>query len=629
MHPLSRLLILIAVLVLPPIPFLWWGWPYVGSPQGFGAVLTILLSYGGWLGTVAAFVQITGIPWREWFQPPKSERHEPKPPPPQQPVLSTSLDRLHSIPPPLPDFIGRANEIEQLVADLTPHPSPERRGEKGAVISGVAGMGGIGKTQLAYVVAHRIAAHYPDAQILIDCRGTAKQPPPPTELMREIIHAFDPTADLRQITDAEIAALYRALLNGKRALILLDNAADAAQVEPLLPPPGCALLITSRRHFVLPGLSPLRLDVMPPAEATALLRQICPRLAGAVGAADEIAHLCGYLPLALRIAGSTLAEHTDLTPARYIERLRAQRLKVLKAPDDPEGNVEATLEASYALLTPDLQTRWRALAVFPASFDVFAAASVWDVDEDKAFDTLSELVRLSLLDYTLSLPPVGGRYSLHDLLRDLADARLSDAERDTAHLQHALLYLGGMSVAQQLYRQGGNAMLRGLALFDTEWQNIRAGQAWAAARMDASEDAARLCNYYVSTAVDCLALRLHPRERIAWLEAALAAARKLGEKKNEGNHLGNLGLAYAALGETRKAIEYYEQALAIAREIGDRYSEGIHMFNLGVVYEKPLRSPCRRSKSLRQSNRRMRNGRGGSWRGCVEKNERPRIAPPM
>ncbi|MCX7840913.1 MAG: DUF4062 domain-containing protein, partial [Anaerolineae bacterium] len=357
------------------------------------------------------------------------------------------LTTLHSIPPPLPDFIGRAHEIEQLVTALTKPAS-----HVGAIITGVAGMGGIGKTQLAYVVAHKIAAHYPDAHILVDCRGTSKSPPSPSELMRQVIQTFEPTADLRQATDAEIAALYCSLLNGKRALILLDNVADAAQVKPLLPPPGCALLITSRRYVTLPGLQPLRLDVLSPAEALALLQEICPRLAHAsvAQARDEIARLCGYLPLALRIAASTLAAHPDLTPARYIERLRAQRLKVLKSPDDPEGNVEATLESSYQLLSADWQTRWRALAVFPASFDVSAAASVWNVDADTAFDTLSELVRLSLLDYrpfdsAQGKPPtadkngglpsvVGGRYYLHDLLRDLADARLSDTERDTAHL---------------------------------------------------------------------------------------------------------------------------------------------------------------------------------------------------
>ena len=598
--------VLIGILVLPPIPFLWFGWSHIGSPQGFAAILAVVFSYGGWLAALAAFVQITGIPWREWFESPKPQPSASQAPPTPPPVYAP-LSALRSIPSPPADFTGRANELAQLVADLSPVPSPDREGVRGGVISGLTGMGGIGKTALALVVARKLAAQFSDAQIFVDMRGTAATPTTPTDAMRQIIHAFEPTADLRQATDAEIAALYCSLLDGKRALLLLDNAANAAQVKPLVPPPTCALLVTSRRHFTLPGLQPLRLDVMGETDARDLLLKIAPRLTPSPqwgegrgeGIADDIARLCGYLPLALRIAGSTLATRVDLSPAEYIARLRQRKLATLKSDDE---DVEAVFGYSYDLLSSDMQARWRALAVFPAPFDAPAAAAVWAMDADAARDALSEFVRLSLLDFIgegetgrvgereTSLPlspspalPIS-RYSLHDLLRAYADARLRDDERETARLRHAQHYLEVARAAQQLYLQGGDNARAGLARFDAEWLHIQQGQAWATTNRETSEDAARLCSDYPDAAIHCLALRLHRRELVAWLEKAIAAARQLGIKYREGSHLGNLGHAHAELGEVQQAIGYYEQALAIKREIGDRRGEGTNLGGLGFAY---------------------------------------------
>src|SRR5208282_472567 len=100
------------------------------------------------------------------------------------------------------------------------------------------------------------------------------------------------------------------------------------------------------------------------------------------------------------------------------------------------------------------------------------------------------------------------------------------------------------------------------------------GQSWAVARAGQDDGSDRLASGYPDACVYCLDLRQHPRERLVWLEAALAAARRLRDRAAEAVHLGNLGLTNADLGETRRAIEFYEQRLAIAREIGDRRGEG-------------------------------------------------------
>ncbi len=128
-------------------------------------------------------------------------------------------------------------------------------------------------------------------------------------------------------------------------------------------------------------------------------------------------------------------------------------------------------------------------------------------------------------------------------------------------------------------------MLQGLRLFDLEWENIQAGQAWAVKNADWEPRALRLCYDYPNAGAYVLDLRLHPRDRIAWLETGLQSARKQDNKYREGVMLGNLGIAYENLGDYTKAIERYQQELQIAREIGDRRGEGNALGNLGLAYE--------------------------------------------
>src|SRR5262249_51797921 len=121
-------------------------------------------------------------------------------------------------------------------------------------------------------------------------------------------------------------------------------------------------------------------------------------------------------------------------------------------------------------------------------------------------------------------------------------------------------------------------------LFDLERGNIEAGQAWAANHATSDDQATQLCSDYPNSGMYCLSLRQHPRERIRWREAGLAAARSLKNRGAEGAHLCNLGIAYRQLGEHRRAIDYYEQQLKIEREIRHRLGEGSALRCLGVAY---------------------------------------------
>jgi tetratricopeptide (TPR) repeat protein len=471
----------------------------------------------------------------------------------------SAVQVLHQLPAPAADFTGREKELAELEAAIV---------EGAVAISGIRGMGGVGKTALALVLAQRLCDRYPDAQIYLDLQGTSGDPLTPADAMAHVIRAFQRDARLPD-SQAELAAMYRSLLHGKRVLLLIDNAAGRAQVEPLIGPPGCVLLLTSRRRFTLPGLRALNLDALPEGDARALLLRICARIGSAVG---DLARACSCLPLALRVAGSALEEREDLPVEVYLDRLRRGRERF------PE--VDASLNVSYELLTDHLQRIWRLLAVFPAAFDALGAQAVLDVEPDDAQDALSELVRYSLVQWDSDAE----RYNLHDLARDFAHHRQTKQERGQAARRHAVHYALVLAVGDHLYLEGGRGVLSGLRLFDLERHNIEAGQKWAVARLHEDEQAASLCSAYANAGTYCLNLRLHPAERILWLEAAANACRSAGDRRGMAGHLGNLGRAYSALGDVPRAIEHYEQALAISREIGDRRGEGTWLGNLGSAY---------------------------------------------
>jgi len=475
-------------------------------------------------------------------------------------LSSIAPTRLHEVPRPPADFTGREDELRELLASIE---------VGGVAISGLQGMGGIGKTALAFKLVELLKPRYPDAQFFLDLKGASTQPLTVAETLAHVVRAYHPAAKLPD-SESELGGLYRSVLEGQRAVLLMDNAANAEQVELLIPPAGCLLLVTSRQHFTVPGLAAKNLDTLSAADARNLLLTIAPRIETQ---ADEIAALCGHLPLALRLAAAAMVKYRNLSPADYVRRLqdRQQRLQL----------IDASLSLSYELLSEELRERWRWLAVFPDTFAGDAAAAVWEVEVDDARDILGELMATSLMEWNES----SGRYRQHDLARLFADAKLTVEERAVVQKPFAKHYKDMLAAANELYKEGGESLLRGLALFDLEWGNIQEGHARVTAQTDVADtDVARLGMTYPDAGAYVLYLRQHSREWIRWLEIALTAARRLQHRKGEGNALGNLGTAYKNLGETRRAIEFHEQALPILRKIGDRRGEGGVLGNLGTAY---------------------------------------------
>jgi tetratricopeptide (TPR) repeat protein len=480
------------------------------------------------------------------------------------------------LPAPVPDFVGRADAIERLAQALC--------GANGrAAISGVRGLGGVGKTQLAYTVARRVAGDFPDGQILLALRGAGADPMTPQLAIQTVIRAFDRAAALPDDL-AQLQAIYASALGGKRVLILVDDARDKAQVEPLLPPTGCALLVTSRNHFTLPGMTSHELSALPEPDAVTLVWEICARIADD-GA--RLAKLCGYLPLALRVSASVLENDATLPVASYLDRLERERLALLRDPDDPHADVEASLRLSYDALDDVARNVLCQLSVFAAPFDLAAADAVLipeagsphhHVTASPCQDLLGLLYRRSLLEWNAEK----ARYRLHDLVRAFGAARLMEAE--SVWERYARYYARVAARARDLYLNGGDQIALALTLFDTERPHIDAGWSWARARAG-EETADLLVLNYANAVIYIGGLRYDSQhEQISQFEAALAAARRLKSKKQEEVALGNLGKIYADFSEYQLAIEAYEQYLELARTLGDRFGEANALGGLGTAY---------------------------------------------
>src|SRR5262247_440634 len=492
---------------------------------------------------------------------------------------------FHQLPPPLPEFVGRSAELVELYAARANHD---------VRVLSVQGPGGAGKTTLALKLADQLKIHYPDAQFYIDLKGASPQPLSVIEAQSAVIRAYLPTVCLPE-NEVELDRLYHSVLMGKRVLLLLDNAAGAQQVAPLIASDGCITIVTSRDQLALPGMFSKQLGSLSPSEARDFLMRIVPRIDGQ---AAKVSELCDHLPLALRLAASALLISADLKVADYVQRMerlqwagpasdrasreRGQQLAAARQPlhQPPLHPVDAVLSMSYDLLVPGLQKLWRMLAVFRDTFDVSAAASVWQITPVRTNNALDRLMAYSLIERNRAT----GRYRLHDLAARFAETRSNEQEMTVARQRFSAHYQSVLHEADALYEQGGESLRRGLGLVDLEWSNIQEGQVWAATHVDDDHAARELCNSYPDAGRYVLELRQRPRERIRWSEAALTAAQKLNQRNAAVRHLVALGDSYNDLAEVHHAMGCYEQALEIAREACDRRGEAEALSGLGAAH---------------------------------------------
>jgi DNA-binding SARP family transcriptional activator/tetratricopeptide (TPR) repeat protein len=319
--------------------------------------------------------------------------------------------RPRQLPADLDDFTGRSTESAELGRLLT---RPAR-----SVVVAITGKAGVGKSALAVRVAHEVSDQFGDGQLYVRLGGAGTSPSESATVLATLLVALGVHPHgVPQDVEAR-AAMYRSQLAGRQVMVVLDDVATMAQVRPLLPgSAGCAVLVTSRTQLV--GAHTVHLDVLDPADSVRLLASIAgsKRTSAEPDATAAVAHYCGNLPLALRIAASRLARRGRWTVAHLAERLADEgtRLNELRI-DDLEAR--ASLAWSYDALDEPQQRAFRLLSLLDAAdFPSWVLAALLDVDPARAQDVMDSLADVHLLELCEA-----DRYRFHDLLRVFARER--------------------------------------------------------------------------------------------------------------------------------------------------------------------------------------------------------------
>ncbi|MEU9918868.1 helix-turn-helix domain-containing protein [Streptomyces sp. NPDC051001] len=343
----------------------------------------------------------------------------------------------------VPDFTGREQELAGLEALVNGTRT------RAAVLFGP---GGQGKTTLAAEAVRRLSGAFPDGCVCVQLHGMSESPLPAAEALVLLLTALGHPPDRIPVDPVAREAVYRAALAGRRALVVLDDAADESQTRPLLPDAeGSFVLVTSRRPLAgLEGVRRIRLGGLSGGESARLLERILgtPRTGGQPEAITRLTELCGHLPLALRIVGNRLSSRPSWTPARLVGQLadEERRLSALVAGDLA---VRSALALSYGQLTDPHRMLLRRLALLPGhDTGPDLAAVLGGEDPLTTEDSLDLLVDRGLLEETSPR-----RYALHDLVRLFARERLRDEEGDpdTVHIKVADWLLRSASAAGRLF----------------------------------------------------------------------------------------------------------------------------------------------------------------------------------
>ena len=345
--------------------------------------------------------------------------------PAASPVTAPAREALpvSQLPPAVADFTGRVPQAAEL-AELLSHD----RDRVAVPVAVITGLPGAGKTALALQVAHTLRPQFPDGQLWVPLDSATGHPRDPGEVLGELARALGAPGSAIPNSTAERASLYRSLLAGRRVLVLADDAATAAQVQPLLPGTGqCAVLVTSRSELAgPPGSRLVALDPLTPGESLQLLTKIVgqQRVTADPAAAAELAAACGQLPLAVRIAGSRLAARASWPLSAFARKVThaRRRLDELQA---GEMSVRASLTQSYHTLDEPARRAFRSLALLDSSeITEWQVAALLGLPD--AADVVNRLADNSLLTEAGIDPAGQPRYRLHDLLRDYATEQLAD-----------------------------------------------------------------------------------------------------------------------------------------------------------------------------------------------------------
>ncbi|TDD92172.1 tetratricopeptide repeat protein [Actinomadura darangshiensis] len=542
------------------------------------------------------------------------------------------------LPPDVPGFTGRRTVLARL-------GSLVEAGGPAPVIIALTGMPGIGKTALAVHWAHLMSERFPDGQLFLDLRGYSKRGALSSrEALGQALRTLRVPSDRLPVDEDELAALYRSRLANKRMLIVLDDAEDPRQVYPLLPgTSSCVVIVTARLKLTALvaryGARAMALDLLSEAEALDLVGEVAgrERTQQEPAATAALVQMCARLPLALRVAAANIATRPQQSVADTVHALaEGDRLSKLAIGEDPGEAVGATFDLSYRGLAQETRRAFRLLGLVEGPHVAPEAVGALLGATPEAARRL--LYRLETAGLVQAIG--GGRYHLHELLREYAQGR-SLAEDSpvvqTAAIQRlATWYLATAQQAGRFldrYRRTIRQELTAppvnpdpaeraghLGWFAAEQPNLTAlvrqvarlgwdQLTWELADavydffelgrhchenldvhrlgLEAAQRASNpLARFFMHHHISVSHRELGRTTEALWeAAAALQLSIRLQDRYGEAAVLDNLARTHLQLSDYRMALELGRQALSIRREISDRHAEAITLDTLARGYQ--------------------------------------------
>jgi DNA-binding SARP family transcriptional activator/tetratricopeptide (TPR) repeat protein len=518
--------------------------------------------------------------------------------------LPARLPRPDTLPAETTEFVGRSEELGL----LTGEPGVPR-------ISVIEGMPGVGKTALAVHAARLVSEQYPDGLFYLNFHShdPGREPLAAAEALRRLLHML--TGPAAQIPESlgERAALWRAQLSRRRAVMILDDAAMLEQIAPLLPDAdGRSLVLITSRHRIpgVAGARSLTLDVLPADDAITLFRQI----AGGSRAQDDRAvsaavELCGRLPLAIQVTAGRLARDypyrlgdlvTELSRRPALAGAAGTGLEWVPAPG---GGLEwvAAFDLSYRALEPGHRRFFRRLGLSPcAQISPHAAAALGGCTLAEAEEAIAVL-----LDHHLLTRVTSGQFRFHDLVRGYAAmcaarddsppvhrqalGRLFDYYLATADKADRVLYpfrrRMPVSLTSPPAATPAVATQEGAAAWlEAEWRNVR-----QAAQYAARHEWKPKCADLIHALAGFLRLRAYWDEAIAAQTLALQASRDIADPGRIAQAELELCEVSQETGRHEETLPLAEDAASIYRSQADRRGEAHALDQIGMAHARVTR----------------------------------------
>jgi DNA-binding SARP family transcriptional activator len=505
------------------------------------------------------------------------------------------------LPAAISDFTGRSTELAAICRRL-------RSGRPSLPLVVVSGMPGVGKTTLAVRAAHEAAERFPDGQLFANLGGTSRRPAAPTEVLGRFLQALG--VPYAQIPPDPLSRtdLFRSRVSGRRLLVVLDDAVDEAQVEPLLPGSAtCAVIITGRRRLVvLGGALRVEVGVMRRAESLRLIRLAVddPLRTAETSAVAALAEACGDLPLALRICTSRLVANPHLTLSSLVERLAEDRVRLGEL-QYGRLRVGASFAASYEALEPSARRLFRRLGVLDMpDFPAWTAAAILDTDPRHGQRALDALVESNLLELVGSDDGGELRFRLHELAGAYSRRQARRDEGPAAVRQAITRVLGGwLQITEQACQTafGSNYMLsHGDAarwspgegyirhLVSDPWSRLETERPniVSAVKKSALDGLDELCWDLATTSTTLFGTGGYFEDWQETHDVALAAVRAAGNRRGEAVVMRHIGGLRIFQGRYAEANTWLDAARSAFSELGDLQGEAFASIGSGIALRK-------------------------------------------